>query len=130
MKTLLVNAIITPDGTVLQSTHRHDYVSHQDSNGETYYLDGGLDYIRRSVNIERATDLSLYDSDPHESLREWFCWGTRGVSGNEPQTWVKLKNLSDQHIQAIIDTQHHIGKPVKKLLKDEITYRATPNTSK
>lgn len=130
MKTLLVNAIITPDGTVLQSNYRHDYVSHKDSNGETYFVDGGLSYVRRSINTEKATDLSLYDTDPHESLREWFSWGTRGALGDEPLSWIKLKNLTDKHIEAILETQQHISNPVKKLLKNELAYRTTSSTIK
>lgn len=33
---LLANRIITPDGTMLQSKHRHDYVTHIDANGKEY----------------------------------------------------------------------------------------------
>ncbi len=47
---LIYNALRTPDGTVLTSRHRHDYVTHIDKNGKEYMIDGGLDYVRSSAN--------------------------------------------------------------------------------
>lgn len=123
MKKLLVNAIITPDGTWLQSNHTHDYKSHQDKNGETYSVDGGLDYVRRSVNREPAANLCLFSDDPHEALRLHFCWGTRGKNGDENISWVPLYKLATEHIEKILETQTHINSSVRKLFKDELKYR-------
>ena len=37
---LIANRIQTPDGTILWSRHRHDYLEYQDDNGETFELIG------------------------------------------------------------------------------------------
>ena len=49
---LLANVMRTPDGTVLQSNHVHDYVEHTDANGKLYMVDGGVQYIRRTWHDE------------------------------------------------------------------------------
>ena len=102
-RNLIYNAIRTPDGTVLVSYHRHDYVSHTDTNGEYYANDGGTDYLRRTVNKVPAEDLSLYDDAPFEQIREVIHRGGRGKSGDEPLKYVKLSEVDDEWLGAIID---------------------------
>jgi hypothetical protein len=102
-KQLIYNAIKTPDGTVLVSYHRHDYKTHLDANGEEYIIDGGTDYIRTSVNKEPAEDLSLYDDAPFEVIREHIYRGGRGKNGDEPLKYVKLSEVDDEWLGAIID---------------------------
>jgi hypothetical protein len=125
MRKLLLNAIITPDGTYLESTHRHDYRSYVDANGETYMVDGGTEYIRRSVNNEPAVDACVYSDDGHAKIREAFTWGTLGKSGTDKPTRKKLSELTDEHIAAIIETQYTVSPAIKKLFYDEVTYRKT-----
>ena len=57
---LLAQRIQTPDGTILHSKHRHDYVTHTDANGETYMVDGGFEYRRGIVNKQPAKDVCVY----------------------------------------------------------------------
>ena len=40
---IVANRIRTPDGTILESKHRHDFVS---CSCESIFIDGGTDYIR------------------------------------------------------------------------------------
>jgi len=120
---LLVNSIITPDGTRLHSKHRHDYVSHDDANGERYSLDGGLDYVRRSMNNEPAADAFVYADDPHEKIRSTFCWGTRGKGGKQPLQWKTIDSLDTEHIEAILATQYHISDTLRKVFENELDYR-------
>jgi len=106
-ETIVRNAIQTPDGTVLNSRARHDYMSHEDANGHTYITDGGRSYLRRSVNEEApATDLTVYLWHGHEAVREAYDWGTYGINGDEELRYVLLKDMNDGHIQALIDQNY------------------------
>lgn len=117
---LLCNKWRCKDGTILQSKHRHDYVSHTDANGEYFFCDGGLDYIRHSGNMG---PMLVYTNDPHEIIRENFTWGSRGINGDEPLKYNVLKDLADDHIRAILDTQKHLSVHILKVFKDELIFR-------
>ena len=99
---LILSRIQTPDGTILTSYHRHDYITHIDANGETYMLDGGNDYQRTSVNIEPYKNLSIWSDAPYEIIRENFHRGGRGKNGDEPLKWVPLSQMSDEWIKNCI----------------------------
>lgn len=123
MEKLVANRIRTPDGTVLESMHRHDYVTYVDKNGKEYMVDGGLNYCRRNIHDDAPyTELSVYATDPHEVIREAFKWGTRGIDGKSPVTWVVLKDLTTDHIQAILDTQN-LSDYIIKIFNDELKFR-------
>ena len=93
---LILSRIQTPDGTILTSYHRHDYVTHNDTNGEEYILDGGNDYQRISVNKEPFKDLSIWSDAPYEIIRQSFHRGGRSKNGDEPLKWVPLSEMSDE----------------------------------
>lgn len=120
---LLVNAIITPDGTRLESTHRHDYKTYIDANGEEYMVDGGLDYIRRSVNEEPFIEAYVTTKSDHNIIRENFKWGTYGKNGDQPLVRKTLASLDTEHIEAILETQSQLREHIKKVFKDELEYR-------
>jgi hypothetical protein len=107
-KELIYNAIRTPDGTVLVSYHRHDYKTHLDANGEEYMIDGGTDYIRTNVNKIPAESLALYDDAPFEQIREVIHRGGRGKNTDEPLKYVKLSEVNDNWLQAIIDYEEEL----------------------
>lgn len=122
---LLANRIITPDGTLMQSYHRHDYKTYIDDNGREYMVDGGLEYQRCNIHDDAPyTDACVYDIDPHEVIRDAFCWGTRGKDGRQPVQYKPISQLSNAHIDAIIETQHHIPPHIRKAFEDEQQYRA------
>ena len=100
---IIVNQIRTPDGTVLRSMHRHDYVEYTDKNGLVYMVDGGTDYLRRNVHTDAPyEELTIYDNAPFEIIRENYCRGGRGKNGDQPLTWVPISQMSDMWLAACI----------------------------
>lgn len=102
---LVVNAIITPDGTMVESRSRHDFNWHKDANGFEYAVDGGVDYLRRVTdpNAPHYVESSVYDTDDFEMIREVFSRGGRGINGDEPLRYVALADINDGWLQAIIE---------------------------
>lgn len=118
---LLCNKWRCKDGTILISKHKYDFVSHIDSNGEFSFVDGGTSgYIRHSGNME---SICVYTNDPHELIRESFGWISYGINGDEPAQYNLLKDLSSEHIKAILKTQKHLPEYMKKVFSNELTYR-------
>lgn len=99
---LIRNAIQTPDGTIIESTHRHDYVTHTDANGKEYMVDGGLSYIRRSANGDEI-DMSLYNDQPHEVQRDVLTWGTYGIDGDQPLQYITIADMDTGHLEAVVE---------------------------
>ena len=99
---IVANMMKCPDGTILQSKHRHDYVDHTDENGVYYFLDGGLSYVRYSGNGELLT---IYNTDNISIIRENMYWG-RNYDENknllDETQWVKIKDITDSHLDALI----------------------------
>lgn len=127
MTRLFRNAMRTPDGTVIESLFRHDYVTYKDANGETYMVDGGVDYLRRSTNKIPAEDLSSEEIEGvHEYNRQHFRWGTYGKDGTGPFKQVILMDMDTDHIEAVLETQK-LSDSSKALFEEEIKYRAENN---
>ena len=124
-RNLIYSAWRTPDGTILHSRHRHDYQEHFDAvSKEWYILDGGNDYIRCSVNQVPAEDLTLYSDDPHDKIREVFIWKSYGKNFSQPEgVYTLLKDLTDDHIIAICETQTHLPEYILEMFENEIQFR-------
>ena len=123
--TILFNAIKTPDGTILSSRHRHDYVEYEDTKtGKLYGVDGGADYFRRIGDVSDCEDLSITDKTPISEIRQKFHWGSRGVNGDEPIKMLRLSNLTNNHIEAILKNvfQNREG-TFKKWFTEELEFR-------
>jgi len=124
MNMIIRNAMRTPDGTVIESRHRHDYRTHLDANGLEYMVDGGCDYIRRSLHPDQpGEDLAVYLEDGHDKVREALTWGTYGKSGDQPLRQIKLSEMSNAHIQACLDTQPRMYPQIRIAMQNELDYR-------
>ena len=125
MSTLVYNAIRTPDGTVLESKHRHDYVTYQDKNGNEYMVDGGHDYVRRNVHDDAPyEELSVYTTDGHDKVREVLKWGTYGINGDQPLTYIALKDMNTEHIEACLKNVPSMHPAYKESFKEELKLRS------
>lgn len=123
---IIRNAIMTPDGSFLRSFHVHDYVQHQDEiTGETYMVDGGNQYLRRSVNSLPAQDFTVTMQDPFSLIRCAFVWKSYGKNFEHPHgIYIALCDMTVDHIEAILNTQVHIrGTYVEELMIAELQYR-------
>ncbi len=119
---ILLNRIKTPDGTILTSYNRHNYVEYKDTvTKEVLMVDGGTDYLRR--NVGTYEELSVYDDGSHITRRSAVHWGTRGKDGRQPLVYKPLKDLDSDHIEAILKTQHQISDFYREIFKEELKYR-------
>lgn len=144
---IILNRIQTPDGTILTSYHVHDYQSHIDKNGHFYAVDGGLQYLKRSVpifkplstweNIKKnfgfrvrednisAKDLSLHDNQSFEVIRKSLHWGVNMDKDKKllPETkWTPICDLNTDHLRTLI--KGGWGSDwIREYFKQELEYR-------
>ena len=124
------NAIQTPDGTIIESRHRHDYVEYIDANGNEYMVDGGTDYLRRGYTVADYTEMSLYEDDDIEVIRKVVTRGGRGKDGKQPLTFTPICEMNDAWLQAAIDynTDYGMGTSVmNRIYAREQEYRKQNN---
>jgi len=104
---IVYNAIQTPDGTVIQSKYRHDYVEYTDKNGQYYMVDGGLDYPRRGFDKNDYIDLcKLFKDCTLDECTQYLMWGQNYDKDMNklPETIFKpICELTTDHIEAIIN---------------------------
>jgi len=143
---LLQNAMFTPKGKFLISTHVHDYVSTEE-NGHYYSTDGGVDYIKRSYPVPQLTiwdrflrfigkyknklepiDMSIYSNTKFNILRERLHRGSKGKFGDEEFTWTALKDMTTEWIKSSIkyNIKYDLGDSWQTdMYKKELYYRDT-----
>jgi len=125
MGKLIYNAIKTPDGTVLQSIHVHDYKQYVDKISlHTYMVDGGLDYLRRNL-LNDQEELSFYEDTPFKEIRQKLHRGTYGKSGKDPLSYIRLKDMTIGHLYDTVkyNEERNITGFLSELYPREIEYR-------
>ena len=122
---ILYNAIRTPDGTVLESRHVHDFRQHRDKKtGGLYGVDGGTEYRRRSGPEDYEEISIIWEPNmPHDILREYLTWASYGKNGKGPVRYLLLKNMETSHINNVLDTQRGLDKFYAKAFFAELDYR-------
>lgn len=112
---------------VLVSRSVHDYKTCECTNEAM--VDGGNDYARYgAVDINLIDKITYTTEDPFDLLREFVAWGSYGKDGKQPLTYIKIKDMSDEHLRAVI-TYPHGATWMKDLMKQEIDYREEFNIS-
>ena len=94
---LLHRHLETPDGTILVSSHRHDYKTHLDANGKEYMIDGGNAYLRCSANGDEKI-FTVYNIDTIKVIREYVGRGGYGKDGTGEYRQSLLKDMSDDWV--------------------------------
>ncbi len=126
---LLQNAIQTPDGTILVSTRVHDYKSYKDTVADKYYsVDGGLEYRRISCEGPYI-DLSVFSNDDFSHIRTCLVRGSSGKSFDQPFKWVRLMDMSNAWLEALIlwIEENQPENKYKEYYLKEIEYRKENN---
>ena len=127
---MIANRIQTPDGTILWSRHRHDYIEYDDANGERYMLDGGPDILcwRSIVNKEPAKSLQVFSDAPFEEIRQVMLRETKDKDRDE--IWIPLCKMTDLHLVGVLDYNENMGIHSKydQFIEKEIEYRKEHNT--
>ena len=125
-RNIIYNALRTPDGTILESLHRHDFRTYVDKNGKTYMIDGGCDYVRCSANGDEEF-ITVYDDEPFERVRQYayrLGYGKPGSSDYGRFRKTTLAQMSDEHLQASLDYVTNKGGDHWCLLLREKMFRA------
>lgn len=115
-------------GEILTSYHRHDYKTCKCEN--VTMVDGGLDYQRLGGKSLLKVDRSptVYLSNDHDQMRISFHWGTYGKDGDKPVRWITPAEMSNQHIENILNVLGHRIEPwIKNILVNEQNYRTENN---
>jgi len=105
---LISSRIRTPDGTILTSKHVHDFVEHYDTLAkDTYFVDGGGEYFRTTVNKIPAANVSIYSTHPFEDIRNNVYRGTFDENGH--RIWKPISKCSNEHLKNILTYNEERG---------------------
>ena len=111
-------------GETLVSRYRHDFKTCSCENKT--FVDGGNEYQRSGgKDLNLIQSYCIDDSENFETLRFYIERGTRGIVGDEPLHYVKLKDIDDDWLQNIIKYEEELrpDNPYLKYYKKEQKFR-------
>ena len=109
----------------IESKHRHDFVRCKCGK---VAVDGGLDYSKTMfTSLSDFTNTSITDNGTHELRREHLKWGNnydKDMNALPETIWVPIKDMSSEHIQAILDGGYVKNNyAYQELFKEELKFR-------
>lgn len=123
MRQLVYNAVTcTECKELLVSYSLHDYKTCSCPNGA--FVDGGFYYSRYGAkDMDKLIHVTYYNDDPFDVVRCYATRGSRGKDGKQPLTWIPLKDMDDDYLEAVLEyggAEWHL-----ELIRKEIEYRKT-----
>lgn len=116
MRQIVLNSLQCLDcNDVITSHHRHDFVKCSCGNS---FADGGVDYVRSGGKVKYLT---VYADDDFELVRVSAERGSRGVNSDESLKYIKICDMTDGHLEAVLDyggAEWHLD-----IIRKEIEYR-------
>lgn len=121
MKQLVYNSVTCQEcNETIVSYDRHDYKLCSCPNEAM--VDGGTAYLRYGAkNMRKIKIFAVYDDDDFELVRQYATRGSRGKDGDQPLSWIAIRDMDDDYLEAILDyggADWHLA-----LIKKEILYR-------
>ena len=113
--------------TEIVSKYRHHFVGCKCKNEKKCYTDGGMDYqITTYGDKAKYKITSVYDDGKLETRLKYLKWGTFGKNGDKFE-FKMLKDLSDNHLCAILNTQK-LSDLYRQTIEDLLILREETNS--
>jgi hypothetical protein len=121
MRQLVYNAVTCTECLkTIVSRHRHDYVTCDCPNGAM--VDGGLEYGRYgAMDMKKIVYHEVFADEDFEKVRQYATRGSRGPNGDQPLTYIAIKDMDDDYLESVLDyggAEWHLD-----LIRKEIKYR-------
>jgi len=109
----------------IESKHVHDFVRCKCGKVS---VDGGLAYGKTMfTSLSDFTNTSITDEGTHELRREHLKWGNnydKDMNALPETMWIPIKDMSSDHIQAILDGGYVKNNyAFQELFKEELEFR-------
>ena len=103
MKQLVYNSVTCQEcNETIVSYDRHDYKICSCPNEAM--VDGGTDYLRYGAkNMSKIKIFAVYDDDDFELVRQYATRGSRGKDGDQPLSWIAIRDMDDDYLEAVLD---------------------------